>query len=585
MATGGNRTKGLTLTAVATAVLALVLAATAAGGPADDALPDLVSDAPTGAVLQTYAGPDGTSRLLVRFSGFVHNAGLGPAELRGTGNDGGAMSSVTQRLYTEDRTSSRDVATGASMRFETADGHNHFHLRAATEYALWNQARSTVVAPSMKVGFCMLDSELVSGSAPRGYPPAPNCAQNNPAATTVVMGVSPGWRDVYGPNLPFQWVDVSDVSPGTYWLAARSDPTDVVVESDETNNGWGFAASPSVVPGWVARAGAVTVPVAAPKTVPLSATSFGAPGPVQFEIVRAPQLGTLDRAVGVPFGQASVVYTPRPGATGVDSFRILARDAQSAFPRNPVQATVALTLSGNAPAVAISGAPASLLTSTGAQLTAVVTGDPPGVTWSVGGVPGGSAATGTITPTGLYTAPAAVPPAGRVTVRAASANAAAEVSIAIQAPPPVTAPSPAPPAPPPAAPPQPPQATVPAAPLAPVPVSSVVVPVPQGVQATPRNPLTRLALSARGRLVLVGLRTARAGTVEVTVLRGGIRLGGCVVRTPAGRSLTCSVRLRQGIALRGLGVRVGLHANGKLVALRTARVARLTAGRRSGIPR
>ena len=66
------------------AIAALGLARAATGvGPAE-ALPDLVSDAPTGAVLQTYVDSDLTQphRLLLRFNGYVHNQGTGAARDR-----------------------------------------------------------------------------------------------------------------------------------------------------------------------------------------------------------------------------------------------------------------------------------------------------------------------------------------------------------------------------------------------------------------------------------------------------------------------------------------------------------------------
>ena len=42
--------------------------------------------------------------------------------------------------------------------YETADGHNHWHLRAAMRYALYDSGKSVEVAPSQKVGFCLIDS-------------------------------------------------------------------------------------------------------------------------------------------------------------------------------------------------------------------------------------------------------------------------------------------------------------------------------------------------------------------------------------------------------------------------------------------
>ena len=54
------------------------------------------------------------------------------------------------------------------------------------------------------------------------------------------------------------------------------------------------------------------------------------------------------------------------------------------------------------------------------QLTAYVPLSPNTVTWTVNGIPGGDATVGTISPSGLYRAPANVPPQNAVKVRATS---------------------------------------------------------------------------------------------------------------------------------------------------------------------
>ena len=90
------------------------------------------------------------------------------------------------------------------------------------------------------------------------------------------MGISPGWRDIYGSAVAFQWVDVSDVQPGTYWLAASSDPNNAVVESNETNNGAAFAASATTIPGFVAQPVSVSgAAIGQPTQVTLTAASVG----------------------------------------------------------------------------------------------------------------------------------------------------------------------------------------------------------------------------------------------------------------------------------------------------------------------
>ncbi len=65
----------------------------------------------------------------------------------------------------------------------------------------------------------------------------------------------------------------------------------------------------------------------------------------------------------------------------------------------------------------------------------------PSVTWSVNGIVGGSSAVGTITSSGVYTAPATMPASNAVTIRAtsvASPSSYAQASVTLTAPPPPT---------------------------------------------------------------------------------------------------------------------------------------------------
>ena len=91
--------------------------------------------------------------------------------------------------------------------------------------------------------------------------------------------------------------------------------------------------------------------------------------------------------------------------------------------------------------VAVTPADGEVVVSDSHQLeAAVVSSFFTDVRWSVNGIPGGAADVGTITPAGLYTAPADVPPGGLVTVAAAlRADPAARGEVTVRVlPPPLT---------------------------------------------------------------------------------------------------------------------------------------------------
>lgn len=412
---------------VSAAALVSVPLATSQAATQAILLPDLISDQPDPVSLEinSYTG---TPRLVLRFDGYVTNVGDGPLEVSGNPQitDSTNPNAVHQRAI--DSTGTWHIVATPLVQYETADSHNHFHLMEIGRYSLWNESQTAEAAPGQKVGFCLYDiehaeSEDYSGSRPsREYTGSVTqfCDSNNPNTTSLTMGTSEGWRDVYGAYLTFQWVDVSETAPGIYYLANEADPHNRIVESDESNNQIGFSEVSSTIPGYNALpVGPVSTVEATAVGVTLRTESFGSPGSRRFEIVTAPEHGSLSRSVGAAFSSPNVTYTPDPGYDGPDSFAYIARDNSSAYPLNPTIASVSLDVGAALdPAVEISGAPASLIAGTSAQLTATVTDAPDGVSWSVDGVSGGNSTVGTVTSGGLYVAPASPPPGGDVTIRA-----------------------------------------------------------------------------------------------------------------------------------------------------------------------
>jgi hypothetical protein len=385
----------------------LALSCALAGLPASGALaaplyPDLVADPPGTAsapvVYDDGAGP----RLLMRFDGFVHNAGLGALEIFATGRSGTTMRNVSQVVY-DSVSGSTPFASPAQVLYETDDSHDHWHLKNIARYSLWNQEGTAEVAPAQKVGFCLVDLQRMEGTGPPtpAYSTDENnfCGQRQPSVSSVEMGVSAGWRDIYSRNLAFQWIDVSDVAPGSYRLRAEIDPEGRIRESNELNPA-AFGAGAAAVPGY--RATNVGVPLAeGPRQVQLAATNVGgltqAP---QFKIVTAPQHGSLDRPVGEWFAGGSVQFTPAAGySSSADSFTFASRNPASSYPRNPPAAVA--TLEGLGALVTISGAPRRLRAGDAARLKAVVQNDSAQVSWSVGGVTGGTKIRGRISTKGL----------------------------------------------------------------------------------------------------------------------------------------------------------------------------------------
>ena len=512
-----------------------------------DALPDLIADPPSSPTLDNSVNSTtGAHNLLLRFNGYIHNTGTGALELRGSRATTSDPMVPLQRVYQAGSTTSyRDdpMPAGTQLQYSDADGHHHWHFQRIALYSLWTDDRSEQVAPAMKAGFCIADSQHMTSASPTTavYPDtrnSPVCAPSSPDALSLYEGVSPGWRDIYPRSLAFQWVDVSDVQPGNYWLREEVDPESIIHESNETNPP-AWPASKFTIPGYIAKAiTAPPLPYGQSQDVTLDAAVYGSPGTRAFRIVTPPAHGTLSVTTGSAFTDPTVRYTPATGYSGPDQFSYEALDSTSSYPVHPGTATVALSVAAApAPRVVIQNAPTAMRTGTGVQLHATVTNDLPGVTWSVDGTGGGSARSGTITPGGFYTAPADVPPGGQVTISARSASGASDgrtIRI-VWSPPPGPAP---------------------------------------GTHGSKKSKgiLGSIATGIEGSVLAASVTPTRAGVVWITAdIIGGHRVASCSERTPTGRRFTCRTRLARGVDLRKLKIVARLLRHHHVVA-RVARV-------------
>ena len=199
--------------------------ADAGAGPVIGLLPDLrmaqLED------LQAERADDG--RLLLRFTAIIVNVGAGPMEVVATG-DGGELGRGVQRVYDE-AGNVTEVPSEATF-FWAGDGHDHWHARDLQGYRL-EALDGSATAVSEKHGFCLFDNaphEEFEGPAPDDA--AYHCPSEEDASS-IRMGLSVGWRDIYPATLPNQFIDVTDLPAGRYRLWAEADPA-----GDERPHGW-----------------------------------------------------------------------------------------------------------------------------------------------------------------------------------------------------------------------------------------------------------------------------------------------------------------------------------------------------------
>jgi hypothetical protein len=607
-------------------------------------LPNLVADPPNEAQLTT-SSIEGRSRLLLRFSGYLHNDGEGALDIRGSraepvvrGKDAGELKQqvmfarlaeetlpqaleeeltvpamkAEQRIFQVKEIRGRPEESlerehiereiNAQILYSNADGHHHWHLQHIARYSLWNASRTAEVAPAQKVGFCLTDSQHVEpekGPSTAVYsdnePPYESfCRHFEPNATSLYEGISPGWRDRYGNELAFQWVDASDVSPGEYWLREDVDP-ERVLEEEGGGNKHEYAAEPTIIPGFVADPESIEDREGEPVKFELGVQRYDDESQPLETIVSPPAHGTLSHIEG-----GRLTYTPKPGYSGTDSFSFAASDPDSQFPESPPVAEVSISVASQQATISIGGAQQTLVAGTSEQLTAAVSHDNGAVEWE--------ASAGTVTPSGeggrqaTYTAPSVPPPSGSATVTAHlhdHPSISASVSIAVS-PIPTPVPQPEPPPEPVSEPP--PAGTGPASPgtgttdsetgttssgtnagtasstdrsagttnsVTGTPsgtsgasgedsAASLYLARTGGVEAPPGDSspaATAAALSApRAMLVahelVITIVPRSAGRISISASLDGRGLGGCSALTTAGRLFSCRVRLRAGVSTR-----------------------------------
>ncbi|KAI3368268.1 hypothetical protein L3Q82_007985 [Scortum barcoo] len=103
--------------------------------------------------------------------------------------------------------------------------HQHYHsMEAFSNYDLLDVTTEQKVAEGHKASFCLEDTSCDPGVRRRF------------ACTAHTQGLGPGCYDTYHANIDCQWIDITDVPPGNYILKVTVNPSQLVQESDFSNN-------------------------------------------------------------------------------------------------------------------------------------------------------------------------------------------------------------------------------------------------------------------------------------------------------------------------------------------------------------
>lgn len=170
-----------------------------------------------------------TGTYTLRFNTTSWNHGRGPLELvAGQVDTGSGKQQVYQRVYLSDGTSFLHLAGW----FEWHPTHNHFHF---DDYATYTLQPINAPGGSLRTGekttFCVMDNTKMDTTLPG----APAAAVYSTCGSQI-QGMSVGWGDTYGSQLPGQEIDFTDNADGIYQLKIEVDPRLLLIEADHSDN-------------------------------------------------------------------------------------------------------------------------------------------------------------------------------------------------------------------------------------------------------------------------------------------------------------------------------------------------------------
>jgi hypothetical protein len=176
-------------------------------------------------------------RRLLRFTAMMSNVGQGHFEVRGfRSSTSDPTMSFDQIIFNSDG-GYRRVGTDAWGQY-AGDGHDHWHVQRMMSYGLWPAAGSTSMLRGAKVGFCFLDTNpwklSLPGARQNSYYRESWCGTKS--SLTNRVGISLGWADSYPWNFAYQWVNITGVAAGDYYLRSVVDENDYFFETNDGNN-------------------------------------------------------------------------------------------------------------------------------------------------------------------------------------------------------------------------------------------------------------------------------------------------------------------------------------------------------------
>jgi hypothetical protein len=203
-------------------------------------LPDLDQDQPDGLEVttdQTGAIP----RFHLGFNSSVDNVGHGPLIIDARRDSRDEPQMVADQTILGSAGGTRTVRNVGRLEYVYSEDHNHWHYLGFDHYELRRASDYGFVAPDQKTGFCLGDRYTTHPGADQpGKSPDPTytgyCGRTQTGLLALREGISVGYGDIYYATLEGQFVDVTGVPGGQYYLIHRVNADRKLVETRYSNN-------------------------------------------------------------------------------------------------------------------------------------------------------------------------------------------------------------------------------------------------------------------------------------------------------------------------------------------------------------
>jgi hypothetical protein len=244
------------------ALLGLPLSVTAPDAGTNDTFPDWFPSLNGGGISLNQTSQPG--RALIQFPSGIHNQGTGPglaisgrpgvdpiptgAPITSWLNPDGSHA-ILQPIYSFNGSSFTLSHYRSAGSFTYHPGHGHFHFDGYGYYRLRHsvggQPGDYVQRPDgtgiigEKLGFCLINTGSVftmENGQPSNTLPGYNAPGQPSPGCGLLQGVHVGKTDGYGVGTSGQWLDVTGVPNGQYFLEIKLDGENAMMETNEANN-------------------------------------------------------------------------------------------------------------------------------------------------------------------------------------------------------------------------------------------------------------------------------------------------------------------------------------------------------------